>query len=96
MVQECLTNVYRHSGSNFCSISVRRARQRLFMQIRDTGHGMSKRVDGEIPAGVGLRGMQERLRRLGGTLQIQTSEKGTTVRIEISLVEKFELQSSTD
>src|SRR5215472_4356158 len=42
VVQECLTNVYRHSGSDFCSISVRLDSQRLFMEIRDTGHGMSK------------------------------------------------------
>jgi two-component system, NarL family, sensor kinase len=96
VVQECLTNVYRHSGSDFCSISVRLDAQRLFMEIRDTGHGMRDRADGEISSGVGLRGMQERLRRLGGTLQIQSSEKGTTVRIEVALVEKLELQSSTD
>jgi len=94
VVQECLTNVYRHSGSDFCSILVQRDAQRLCMQIRDTGHGMRMRADGEISTGVGLRGMQERLRRLGGTLQIQANENGTTVLIEVPLTETSELQAS--
>ena len=93
-VQECLTNVYRHSGSNYCSILVQREGQRLSMQIRDTGHGMRLRVDGEMPTGVGLRGMQERLRRLGGTLQIQASENGTTVLIGVPLPETSEPQNT--
>jgi signal transduction histidine kinase len=93
-VQECVTNVYRHSGSEFCSISVQREARRLCMQIRDTGHGMRNRADGEMPTGVGLRGMQERLRRLGGSLQIQTGESGTTVVIEVPLTETPELQNS--
>lgn len=94
VVQECLTNVYRHSGSNFCSISVQREGQSLFMQIRDTGQGMRNGVDGQVPAGVGLRGMQERLRHLGGTLQIQAGENGTTVTAEVPLVNTAGLQSS--
>jgi PAS domain S-box-containing protein len=94
VVQECLTNVYRHSGCDFCSISVQRDAQRLFMQIRDTGQGIRNRVDGQIPAGVGLRGMQERLRHLGGTLQIQANENGTTVIVEVPFSNKAELQSS--
>jgi len=94
VVQECLTNVYRHSGSDFCSILVQRDAQRLCMQIRDIGHGMRMRADGEISTGVGLRGMQERLRRLGGTLQIQATENGTTVLIEVPLTDTSELQTS--
>ena len=94
VVQECLTNVYRHSGSDFCSILVQRDAQRLCMQIRDIGHGMRMRADGEISTGVGLRGMQERLRRLGGTLQIQANENGTTVLIEVPLTDTSELQTS--
>ena len=94
VVQECLTNVYRHSGSDFCSISVQREAQRLSMQIRDTGQGMRNRIDGQISAGVGLRGMQERLRHLGGNLQIQANENGTIVMVEVPLTEKSELQNS--
>jgi PAS domain S-box-containing protein len=94
VVQECLTNVYRHSGSDVCSISVQREAQRLSMQIRDAGRGIRNRTDGEVPAGVGLRGMQERLRLLGGTLHIQGADTGTTVRVEVPLTGKPELQNS--
>jgi len=83
VMQECLTNVYRHSGSDFCSISLRRDSQRLSMEIRDNGHGMQNRAAGQVPAGVGLRGMQERLRLVGGTLQIHSSENGTVVMVVV-------------
>ncbi|HVN20018.1 MAG TPA: PAS domain-containing sensor histidine kinase [Dongiaceae bacterium] len=83
VVQECLTNVYRHSGSEFCSITITRDAQRVTMEVRDTGHGIRNPVDGEVPAGVGLRGMRERLRLVGGTLQIQSSENGTSVTVTI-------------
>jgi two-component system NarL family sensor kinase len=83
VVQECLTNVYRHSGSDFCSITLQRDGQFLHMEIRDTGHGMPNGDEAQISAGVGLRGMQERLRRLGGTLQIHSSQNGTTVMVVV-------------
>jgi PAS domain S-box-containing protein len=90
VVQECLTNVYRHSGSDFCSISMKRNGNFLFMEIRDTGHGMRNGAEGEIPAGVGLRGMQERLRRLSGTLQIHSTENGTVVNVVVPVPGKSE------
>jgi len=93
VVQECLTNVYRHSGSNFCSISIRRDSHRLHMEIRDTGHGIPKRAEGEMPAGVGVRGMQERLRLLGGTLEIRSSEQGTVVMVIVPIPANSEILS---
>lgn len=88
VVQECLTNVYRHSGSDFCSISIRRSPEQLHMEIRDTGHGIQKSSDGKVPDGVGLRGMQERLRRLGGTLHMQSSNLGTVIIVALPLPTK--------
>ena len=93
VVQECLTNVYRHSGSNFCSISIRRDSHRLHMEIRDTGHGIPKRAEGETTAGVGVRGMQERLRLLGGTLDIRSSEHGTVVTVVVPIPANSDVQS---
>ena len=84
VLQESLTNVHRHSGS-------RDARVRLFvkegmavLEIQDNGTGLPSGVlESGTPRythfGVGLRGMSERLRHLGGTLQIFSSENGTTV-----------------
>ena len=85
VVQECLTNVYRHSGSDFCSITIRHDDQFLHLEIRDNGHGFRNKAEGETPAGVGLRGMQERLRLLGGTLQIHSTENGTAVMVIVPI-----------
>src|SRR5580693_4305303 len=84
IVQECLTNVYRHSGSKTARIKIEPAQEKLLtVQVCDEGKGMP-RTNGVASAagqnhGVGLSGMRERLRELGGTLDIQSSENGTTV-----------------
>ncbi len=88
VVQECLTNVYRHSGSDFCSISMHRDNQSLQMEIRDTGHGVSNEANGGMPAGVGLRGMKERVRHLGGGLQFDSSNNGTRVKVTVPVPPK--------
>jgi two-component system NarL family sensor kinase len=83
-VQECLTNVYRHSGSKTAYIKIAPAQEKLLtVQVCDEGKGMP-RSNGVTASpgsnhGVGLSGMRERLRELGGTLEIKSSEKGTTV-----------------
>jgi signal transduction histidine kinase len=84
IVQECLTNVYRHSGSKTARIKIEPSQEKLLtVEVCDEGKGMP-RTNG-APAstasnhGVGLSGMRERLRELGGTLDIRSSESGTTV-----------------
>ena len=80
MVQECLTNVYRHSGSKTCSIAMQRDAEHLRIQIADQGRGIRGKMEAETTSrGLGLRGMQERLRQLGGSLDIASTENGTTV-----------------
>jgi PAS domain S-box-containing protein len=83
IVQECLTNIHRHSGSSTANIRVSQEGDRLTVQVRDQGKGipLEKRRD-VIEAGrggVGLGGMRERLRQLGGTLEIQSGDRGTIV-----------------
>jgi PAS domain S-box-containing protein len=82
IIQECLTNVYRHSGSHQCSISMTRQGNALQVEVKDQGRGIPKFVKPTAPSspGLGFRGMRERLRRVGGTLDIQSSENGTVVR----------------
>jgi PAS domain S-box-containing protein len=83
VIQECLTNIHRHSGSPKAAIRIARQGGRVCLEIRDEGKGipLEKRhaLDDAQPAGVGLRGMRERLRQLGGNLEIQSSERGTFV-----------------
>ena len=80
VVQECLTNVHRHSGSRTAAVRVTREKTYVRVEIEDTGKGMSlpaSRLGTSTPAGVGVLGMRERLRNLGGTLDIRSSNEGT-------------------
>lgn len=89
MVQESLTNVHRHSGSPTASIRMVQESNRLSLEVADQGHGMplsGLRRDASRP-GVGVLGMRERMREKGGTLEIQSDSRGTTVRASLSLEE---------
>ena len=83
IVQECLTNIHRHSGSDVAAIRVFHDGDRLVVQVQDNGKGISAEKQRQLVdldrGGVGFAGMRERLRRLGGTLQIESKENGTVV-----------------
>jgi two-component system, sensor histidine kinase and response regulator len=80
VVQECLTNVHRHSGSAVASIRVIRTDNDIHIQVEDEGKGISleRRMEMETAgkSGVGIRGMRERLYQLGGSLEIRSSVRG--------------------
>lgn len=85
-VQECLTNVHRHSGSSTASIRLAHDGDIVRVEVADQGKGIPPQRLMEIQAGgsgVGIRGMQERLRQFGGTVSIQSSESGTVVRASV-------------
>jgi signal transduction histidine kinase len=83
IVQECLTNIHRHSGSPIANVRVVRSETEVQVEVRDQGKGMAKDKISEIAnsgaPGVGLRGMRERLNQLGGNLEIDSNGTGTTV-----------------
>jgi signal transduction histidine kinase len=83
VVQECLTNVHRHSGSATAEIRLYQDAQRLLIEVQDRGKGIPGEKQRELNSvgrsGVGFRGMRERLRQLGGTLRIQSDGGGTVV-----------------
>jgi PAS domain S-box-containing protein len=84
LVQECLTNVHRHSGSQSAEIQVARRADSVWVEVRDQGHGVSPEKLAEIQAqagGVGIRGMRERVRQFGGELAIDSNDSGTTIRV---------------
>jgi PAS domain S-box-containing protein len=83
IVQECLTNIHRHSGSQLARIRIGRSDGQVSLQVEDRGKGIppEKREameSGGTP-GVGIRGMRERLRQLGGTLEVRSNVSGTVV-----------------
>ena len=82
VVQECLTNIHRHSGSSVARVFISHTDGHVRVEVEDKGKGISAQKRAEIissPAaipGVGIRGMRERLRQLGGTLDVQSNGEG--------------------
>jgi signal transduction histidine kinase len=87
VVQECLTNIHRHSGSPTASVRLNRTNDAVDVEISDTGQGIaSDRVRGDrIVSGVGLMGIEERMRQFGGNVKVTSSENGTLVNAGIPL-----------
>ncbi|MGA9390739.1 MAG: ATP-binding protein [Candidatus Sulfotelmatobacter sp.] len=83
IVQECLTNIHRHSGSNTATIALHQENDRLTVEVRDNGKGIPREKQRELlesgRAGIGFGGMRERLRQLDGSLEIISEGDGTTV-----------------
>jgi PAS domain S-box-containing protein len=81
VVQESLGNVHRHSGSPTATIRIAREAAEVILEVTDQGQGLHLRGDGTVvKAGVGLAGMRERVRQLGGRFEVESSSRGTTVR----------------
>jgi PAS domain S-box-containing protein len=90
VVQEALINIHRHAESPTAAIRLRVDEHHLTLEIEDRGRGMPPELIAQLPAGggalgVGVAGMRERLQQLGGTLEIVSSDHGTTVRARIPL-----------
>jgi PAS domain S-box-containing protein len=84
IVQECLTNVHRHSGSKEASIRLARENGCVVLEVADIGRGLSPANNGSSPkTGVGIRGMQERVRLLNGVMEFLDVRPGTCVRIKL-------------
>jgi PAS domain S-box-containing protein len=93
VVQESLTNIHRHAESGTARIRLRRDVEALVLEIEDRGHGIPKASLKRITSrggvsGVGVAGMSERIEQLGGSLELTSSEQGTSVRVWLPL-ERF-------
>jgi PAS domain S-box-containing protein len=89
IVQECLTNVHRHSGAKTATIRLETDVSTVLLEIRDDGSGIPKNILARIltqRSGVGMAGMRERVRHLHGELDIQSDSTGTTVSIRLPVV----------
>jgi PAS domain S-box-containing protein len=90
VVQEGLANVYRHSGSDEARIVLEHNGQSVALEIIDRGKGIgsvlgAQAATDDVTLGVGIPGMRLRLQQIGGTLEIDTSPRGTTVRATVAL-----------
>jgi len=89
VMQECLTNVHRHSGSDTAKVRLQRHDGQAILEVEDRGKGISlQALDGaKSRGGVGLQGMRERLRHFGGELLVESVPSGTRIRASLPLGE---------
>ena len=91
VVQEAMTNIYRHSGADHAWVRLQIQDRILTMEIRDNGRGFRENAllkdepEKGGGLGVGLAGMKERLIHVGGTLEIESSPLGATLTIRVPL-----------
>lgn len=91
IVQESLTNIHRHSGSVSAGIQLRHRDGEVVVAIRDRGRGippvlLEHIMRGGSVAGVGVARMSERMEQLGGHLEIESTDQGTTVHAQLPLM----------
>ena len=83
IVQESLGNVLKHSQSRTAFVKLDLVGENVDLRVRDEGIGIAVERQRELQkgsrGGVGLRGMLERVRQLGGDLQIHSNTKGTEI-----------------
>jgi CheY-like chemotaxis protein/two-component sensor histidine kinase len=82
VVQECLTNIHRHTNSRTAEVRMQIADEKLTLEVIDRGKGSAS----EFVAGFGIKGMRERLHELGGNLEIASAAAGITVRATVPVV----------
>jgi two-component system, NarL family, sensor kinase len=92
VVQESLVNVQRHSGSATAGIGLTRDPDGVTLRVRDDGAGIpaksaTEASDEFAPVGVGIPGMRQRLRQLGGDLAVASDPRGTLVTARVPVPE---------
>jgi signal transduction histidine kinase len=87
VIQESLTNIYRHSGSADARIEIQQDSARVKVWIRDFGKGIPDESQFVSNSGVGISGMKERVKQLHGNFRISRAEPGTLVEASVPLLE---------
>ena len=92
IVQESLTNIFRHSGSETARVQIEARSGIVRLEVADNGKGIPENILAALNSsggqlGVGIRGMRERVRQLGGWLQIRSRPNGTTIIVTLSVKE---------
>jgi len=98
IVQECLTNIHRHSESKVARIRITREGDVIKLAVCDKGRGVSKEKLSMLQSrgsGVGIRGMRERVHQLSGDMTIESDSSGMRVYVTIP-VPKPALEEGSD
>ena len=99
VLQEGLTNIHRHSHSRSAEVLFRSDSQQVSLTIVDHGVGIAKEVLQQFQSlgtsGVGLGGMRERMRELGGSFEIDSTGQGTSLLVTIPVRPEFARATGT-
>ena len=95
VAQEALTNVHRHSGSPSARLAVKCGAQGIVLEIEDSGRGLPQTdtppLDSAPALSVGLAGMRERMRQIGGSVVVESGHTGTHVRASLPCTPAMEM-----
>jgi signal transduction histidine kinase len=99
IVQECLTNVHRHSGSDTAAVQITIIANQLRVEVKDSGKGIPAERQSEMAGvgrtGVGMRGMRERLRQFGGHLEVISKPGQTIVAATVPIAQAMARSASS-
>jgi signal transduction histidine kinase len=84
VIQESLTNAYRHSGSQEARIDIEQSSNQVTVRVRDFGKGLGPSAS---TLGVGISGMKERVKQLNGELRVSRAEPGCLVEATLPLLD---------
>jgi PAS domain S-box-containing protein len=101
VMQESLTNVIRHSGSASVDISLQADRENVLLTVRDYGKGIPAHIlshfhETGAGVGVGLGGMKQRIRELGGNLRIISNGEGTCISATLPMEARVSEEMASD
>ena len=89
IVQEALGNIYRHAGATKAWIALRHDDDGFVgLEIRDNGEGLPEGFSFSKSVGVGLAGMRERMKQLGGFLEVDSSPYGVSVKCRLGAADR--------
>lgn len=99
ILQATLSNVHRHAGSSSVDIRFEVTAQEAKLEVKDHGKGIDPELlkrfeDSGAGVGIGLGGMRERLRELGGRLEVESDANGTLIRALVPLVVSVKAKKS--
>ena len=87
IIQEALTNVFRHSGAGKAWVTMEKTEMQISVSVRDDGKGISEHISqfqsGSF--GIGIAGMRQRVKELGGDIRMRNVRPGTAVEIVIPI-----------
>jgi signal transduction histidine kinase len=90
VVQECLTNIHRHSGSAKAAIRLEKCSQGILLEVVDEGKGIPAGkmtgIGSGAGMGLGLRGIGERVKSFGGDMKIESTQEGTRIKVILPIV----------